>query len=675
MTATESAYSEEIAQKLLDTMPTRVAKIRPSHTFTYEMDSDDLLIFAEHPKIVHSIYKRAVSMACERYWSRYKVRHIEDEQEKQQEIFRHNNLNLNVGLRAFDRVKVNLVFYPTITMRNIGPKIEGQPIVFDGRIMAVGAKNGYIKEAWVFCPNRCDTDRQVYAGPTLRTYIPKCAECGAPMQVRADSAITEYVQTIKVQEIENTLQSQPITFDVKVVGDDVFNTWIGKRVRIAGHFLTDIESAGKKHEHKQYVFVKYMHEIEEVDNVCISKERAEEIKELLKVEENQQRLFKSFAPDIEGRIPIKESICYAFVGGSESEVRRTDINILEIGNAGHGKSETIKQIPRVIAKSMYFLGNNATSAGIGIGMVKLDNNTSVPQGGPLVICSPHGVVGIDELDKMHAEDRRSLLSSMEQQVVTKTVAGATLSLPSQVSIIAAANPKFGEWDESHGIVENINFEAYLLTRFDIVWCSVKNNSIKKQAIAAKILGLDPITKEQTLKPLLSEGELLQYINYCKKHSPKLTLASKQMLNDFYQQMSELTEGEENVIPMTPRELEGLIRVSTARAKILQKDSVDVDDVEAIINLKRKAMTSFPNVTLKGDGRQLQLLSEMDKKQKSKVDIILECMDEENKVSSSEVCEKWVDAGIFKTEQKAEREFQNMVGERFYLRGDRYLYKQ
>jgi len=674
MTATESAYADQIANKLLDTMSDRISKLRPSHTFIYKMDSDDMEVFGEHPKVVEKIYQRAVSMACERYWSRYKVRHVEGEQMKQQEIFRHNSLDFNKGLVAFDRVKVNLIFYPTTTMRNIGPNIEGQPIVFDGRIMAVGAKNGYIKQAFIFCPNRCDTDSQVTSGPTLRTYIPKCSECSAMMHIRADTAITEYVQTIKIQDINNTLQTQPITFDVKVIGDDVFNTWIGKRVRIAGHFLTDIDSIGKKHEHKQFVFVKYMHEIEEVDNVCISKERAVEIKELLKTEENQLRLFKSFAPDIEGRIPIKESICYAFVGGSQSEVRRTDINILEIGNAGHGKSETIKQIPRVIAKSIYFLGNNATSAGIGIGMVKLDNNTSVPQGGPLVICSPHGVVAIDELDKMHAEDRRSLLSSMEQQVVTKVVAGATLSLPSMVSIIAAANPKFGEWDKSHGIVENINFEAYLLTRFDIVWCSVKTNSIKKQVIAAKILGLPPITTEQTLTPLLTEGELLQYINHCKRFSPKLSLESKKMLNDFYQQMSELTEGEENVIPMTPRELEGLIRLSTARAKLLQKDSVEVEDIKSIISLKSQAIESFPGITLKGEGRQLQLLSEMDKKQKSKVDIILECMDEENKVSSSEVCQKWVDEGVFKTEQQAERTFQSMVGNKFYLRGDRYLYK-
>ncbi len=674
MTATESAYAEQVAEKLLATIPDTIFKLRPSHTFTYKMDSEDMDIFAEHPKIVEKIYQRAVSMACERYWSRYKVRHIEGEQMKQQEIFRHNNLDLNIGLRAFDRIKIQLQFHATTTMRQISPKIEGKPIVFDCRIMAVGAKNGYIKHAIVYCPNNCGEDSSVSSNPTLRTYIPKCSECGTTMRIRADSAITDFVQVVRIQEIDNTLQQQPITLDIKVIGDDVFNTWIGRRIRIAGHFLTDIEAPGKKHEHKQYVFVKYLHEIEEVNNVCISRERALEIKEALKDPTNQSRLFKSFAPEIEGRLEIKESLCYSFVGGSQTEVRRTDINILEIGNAGHGKSETIKQIPKVIAKSMYFLGNNATSAGIGIGMVKLDNNTSVPQGGPLVIMSPHGSVAIDELDKMHAEDRRSLLSSMEQQVVTKVVAGATLSLPSQVSIIAAANPKFGEWDESHGIVENINFEAYLLTRFDIVWCSVKSNSIKKQAIAAKILGLPSITTEQDLTFLLSEGELLQYINYCKNASPKLSMDSKNMLNEFYQQMSELTEGEENVIPMTPRELEGLIRLSTARAKLLQKDTVDVDDVKAVIALKRKAMESFPGVKLKGEGRQLQLLSEVDSRQKSKIDVLLECADEENKVGSSEVCDKWVEEGVYKTLQKAEREFQAMVGDKLFLRGDRYVYR-
>ncbi len=674
MTATESAYAEQIASKLVDIMPIKISKLRPSHTFTYEFDSEDIKIFEEHPKIIERIYQRAISMACIKYWSEYKVRNITDETLRKQQIVKDNMSGRNVGLDKFNNIKVNIVLYPTTNLRLIGPKLEGDLIVFDARIMAVGGKESYVKSMFFSCPNDHDTDRTVDATDTLRLIIPKCPDCKVNMKPIYNTAKNSYVQTVKVQELDNSLSQAPLTLDIKVTGDSVFNTWIGKRVRISGHFLTDLDQVGKKHLHKHYVYSKLIHEIEEVANICIDNERALEIKELLKDKKNQDRLFKSFAPAIEGRLNIKESMCYAFVGGSKSEVRRIDINILDIGNAGEGKSETIKQIPRVISKSIYFQGNTATAAGLGIGMVKLDNQTSVPQGGPLVYCSPHGIVGIDELDKMHDEDQKALLSSMEQQVVTKVVAGTVLSLPSLVGIIAAANPKYGDWDESHGVVENINFPTYLLTRFDVVWCSVKTNDIKKQAIAAKILGMSAVTKEQELEVLLTEDELLQYINYCKVLTPKLTMDAKRMLNDFYLQMSQLTESEEKVISMTPRELEGMIRLSTARAKLLQRDEVGIEEVEAIIKLKKAAIESFPGVTLDGVGKQLMLMSEVDQKQKTKEEIIYACMDENELIDSTEVCEKWVDAGIFKTQANAERDFQNRVGDLFYLRGSKYKYR-
>lgn len=65
---------------------------------------------------------------------------------------------------------------------------------------------------------------------------------------------------------------------------------------------------------------------------------------------------------------------------------------------------------------------------------------------------------------------------------------------------------------------------------------------------------------------------------------------------------------------------------------------------------------------------------MDKKEKTKEDIIFQCKDNDGLVDSSQVIKKWVEAGIFKTEQRAEREFQNLVGERFFLRGSKYKYK-
>jgi replicative DNA helicase Mcm len=594
--------------------------------------------------------------------------------EKKQMISKDKMNGFSRGLERFENIKIKLNFYKTIEMRNINPKIEREPIVLEGRIMAVSDKRGYLKEGMVFCPNECEEGSdQIFAGPTLRAFIPKCPTCHTKMHLRQSTVVTDYVQTIKLQELDN-FGRKPIDFDVKLVGDDVFNTWIGKRVRVAGHFLTDIVMTGNQQEHKQFIFSKYMHEIEEVENICLTKERAEELKILLQEEENQKRFWKSFAPRIEGKLLQKETLMYAFVGGSESEVRRIDINALEIGNAGQGKSELIKQVPRVIAKSKYVLANNATSAGLGIGMVKLDNQTSVPQGGPLVMCSPHGVVALDELDKMHQEDIKSLLSSMENQVVTKTVAGVDLTLPSKVVIVAAANPKWGQWDEEHGVVENINFPAYLLTRFDVISCSIKTNSIQKQEIANKILGLTPVTEESKLSPLVSEAELMQYLNYCKKFHPILTYDAKIMLNDFYQQMSEITAGDDKVVPMTPRELEGMIRLTTARAKLLQKHEADINDVKAIIDLKKRAMSTFPGISVEGAGQQLSLISELDKKAKTKEDIILSCCDEERKVKQEEVIEKWVEEGVYKTLQKAEREFQAMIGGRFFLRGSRYLYQ-
>lgn len=673
-TATQSAHAERIAVKLVNQMPETISKLRPSHTFTYEINEDDFVIFREYPKEIESIIKRGVGMACRLFWNDFKFRHLEGT-EKKQAIVKENMSGRNKGMEAFDRINVKLVFYPTVTMRQISPEIEKEPIVLDGRIMAVSGKKGYLKQGSVFCPNDCEAgEAEVFAGPTLRTFIPKCPTCKSKMHLRTSTAITEYVQTIKLQEIQNDGSRKPIDFDVKVVGDDVFNTWIGKRIRVAGHFLTDILLNGSQHEHSQFIFAKYIHEIEEVQNICLTKERADEIKELIQDPVNFKRLCKSFAPKIEGKMLQKETILYVCVGGSEKEVRRKHIHELEIGNAGEGKSEMIKQIPRIKAKSKYILANNATSAGLGIGMVKLDNQTSVPQGGPLVMLSPDGVLGLDELDKMHPEDYKSLLSSMEQGIVTKTVSGTDLSLPSIVSICAAANPKWGQWDESHGIVENINFPAYLLTRFDVITCSVKTNAIMKQDIASKILGLEPVSTEAQILPLISEDELMQYINYCERFQPTLTREARMELKDFYEKMSEITAGEDKVIPMTPRELEGMIRLSTARAKLLQKDVAGVEEVAAIMELKTKAMNTFPGVKVTHAGHQLNLLSEMDKKEHTKESIIQECKDENKQVDRSEVVNKWVEAKIFKNANIADAEFQKMVGETMFLRGSRYNYK-
>jgi replicative DNA helicase Mcm len=673
---TESAWSDWVSERLQNDMPMKLHALRPSHTFTYIMDEDSMEILEAFPNSVEEIITRGVRQAIKGHWAYVKaVRKVGafDQTAIKQQLFKDNSNHRN-DTNAWDRLTIKIEFYPTLTMRQIGPKVQREPIVFDGRIIACSTKKSYLIQAHVFCPNQCENGTDfVTANDLLKVYIPKCPDCSAKMTVRQRDAHTGYVQTVKIQEITSDSFHKPIDIEVKVTGDNVFNTWIGKRIRIAGQFITDLVMDGKQHEHKHFVFAKYIHEIDEVENVCITRERAEEIKELIKKPDNFQALLKSFAPNIEDKLLQKEGIMYSFVMGSKTEVRRTHIHVLEIGNAGKGKSEMIKQIPRVIAKSKFVLANNSTAAGLGIGMVKMDSGTSEPAGGPLVMLSPDGTLALDELDKMHPEDQKALLSSMENQVVTKTVAGTDLFLPSYVSIISAANPKWGQWDNKHGIVENINFPAYLLTRFDHITCSVKTNAIKEQEIANKILGLEAVTEVAQIQPLLSEAELMQYINYCKKFNPKLTIDAKNMLKDFYQQMCQATEGEDNVIPMTPRELEGMIRMATARAKLFQRDEADCDDVQAIMDLKTRAMNSFPNVNVKNAGQQIKLMSETDDMDKLKIELILEARDEDGEIDEKELQQAWVDRGVCKNDKVAEREFGKMIGINFFQRGSRYLY--
>jgi replicative DNA helicase Mcm len=671
---TESAWVDWVSERLQVDQTEALHKLRPSHTYTYVIDADSFDILQAFPNKVEEIICRGVRKALCGHWANWKCRNITDPQLKKQQIVK-DNMNGRNDTNAWNRLTVKIEFYPTVTMREISPKIEKEAIVVDGRIMAVSTKRGYLKEGTVFCPNNCeDGTATISAGPTLRSFIPKCPTCKTLMHLNASTAVTDYVQTIKLQEITAESFHKPIDFEVKVVGDDVFNTWIGKRVRVAGNFITDIIMNGKQQEHKQFIFNKYMHEIAEVENVCITKERAAEIKELIKDPENFKGLLKSFAPNIEGKLLQKEGIMYSFVMGSRSEVRRIHIHALEIGNAGKGKSELIKQIPRVIAKSKFILANNSTAAGLGIGMVKMDSGTSEPAGGPLVMLSPDGHLALDELDKMHQDDQKSLLSSMENQVVTKNVAGTDLYLDSYLSIISAANPKWGQWDDGHGIPENINFPMYLLTRFDFITCSVKSNAMQEQEIANKILGLEPITTQAMIKPLISEAELMQYINYCKTLNPKLTPGAKIMLKDFYNQMCQATTGNDKVIPMTPRELEGMIRMSTARAKLLQKDEADEDDVKVVMDLKTAALNSFPGVSVENAGQQLKIMSEVDDKEKLKLDIITECEDEDGTVDNVEVTEKWVEMGVYKNQKTADREFDKMIGESMWGRSGRYVYK-
>ncbi|KAL2722328.1 DNA replication licensing factor Mcm5-like [Vespula squamosa] len=315
---------------------------------------------------------------------------------------------------------------------------------------------------------------------------------------------------------------------------------------------------------------------------CITSEEEDLFRRLAADSNLYERIAKSIAPSIFGAMDIKKAIACLLFGGSRKRMpdglcRRGDINILMLGDPGTAKSQLLKFVETVAPIGVYTSGKGSSAAGL-TASVSRDSVTRnfVMEGGAMVLADG-GVVCIDEFDKMKEDDRVAIHEAMEQQTISIAKAGITTTLNTRCSVLAAANSIFGRWDDIKG-EENIDFMPTILSRFDMIFIVKDEHEENRDITLAKHV-LNIHTNAGQLTEQLTEGELplhvlKRYIHYCRlKSGPRLNKEAGEKLKNHYVRMRASTREHEKgsekrlSIPITIRQLEAVIRISEALAKM------------------------------------------------------------------------------------------------------------
>jgi len=326
---------------------------------------------------------------------------------------------------------------------------------------------------------------------------------------------------------------------------------------------------------------------EDYTDIKISKEDIAKIKELSKDPMLNQKMVDSIAPSIYGYSLIKEALVLQLMGGVRKDrkdgvVTRGDIHILLVGDPGSGKSQLIRRIHKVAPKARYVSGKGASGAGLTAAVVKDEFLSDwALEAGALVLANK-GVCCIDELDKMTNDDTSAMHEALEQQTITISKANIQATLRAETTVLAAANPKFGRFDPYSTIAEQIQLPVTLINRFDLIFPVRDMPDEKKDSQLASFI-LKVHQNQNTVEPPVDTDMIRKYIAYVRQTcKPELTDSAIEELKKYYLQMR--SSGNTKAVPITARQLEGLIRLSEANARLRLSDKVTRSDAKKAIEL-------------------------------------------------------------------------------------------
>lgn len=515
-------------------------------------------------------------------------------------------LNLQETINIRIRI-TNLPDSQKMRIKDIRSEHLGRFIAMEGLIKQASDVRPQVTSAKFECPS-CGTTISILQLDSKFKEPTRCS-CGRKGRFRLIGKELVDTQRLVIEEVPERLEGgeQPKRLSIFLKEDLVEpvmerRTTPGSKVRVIGTVKEVpiwLKGGGQSVRYDIVVETNYIEPMEEsYEEMEVDEKYEKQIKKLAKDPKIYEKLTRSIAPFIYGHEDIKEALVLQLVGGvkkvrKDGTMTRGDLHVLLVGDPGAAKTSMLMFIAHAAPKARYIAGKGVTGAGITATVVKDEFLRGwALEAGALVLAN-NGFLCLDEMDKIAVEDTSALHEAMAQQQISISKANIQATLRAETTILAAANPRLGRFDPYQMVASQINMPPTLINRFDLIF-PVKDmpDESMDTKIASHVLNLQKSGEE--IEPEVEPMLLKKYVSYVRrKIFPKLSDNAIDEIKSFYVRLrSSVVTAEDAVrpVPISARQLETLVRLAEASARVRLSETVTRIDARRAIRILSKCLT-------------------------------------------------------------------------------------
>ena len=525
-----------------------------------------------------------------------------------EEALRQYDLPIDVELNADVRL-ANLESLPPTHVYDVGKypvDVYDEYVAVQGQVNKVGDSKGKVGEAAFEC-QLCGTITRVpQSGDWQEPHECQGCERQGPFRPNWDESELKDYQLVRLQLPPEKAHhgGQASDIDIRVLGSDMIDAaQPGDRVSIG----TKLEPEIDDEDRGTFVLTGEANNIEhqETDYEDLDLDEYEdEILELAESDDIYQKIVDSFKPSHHGDEQIKLAIALQMFGGVEKNLPdgstiRGNSHIFLVGAPSTDKSGLLEYARDLSPRSVYTSGQSATQAGLTCAAVQDDFGDGgwTIEGGALVKAHK-GLCAIDEFDKMDDEDQSGVMEAMSQGTISPAKANISkVTLPANTTVLSAANPEYGRFDQYEPIGEQIDLPPELISRFDLIFTLTDQPDPEKDEklvdhlnqtayVGGKIAAGEDVSEDDldTVDPEISKEMLRRYIAYAKQNvTPTLSEGALERIKQFYTEVRDSTSADD-AVPVTARKILALHRLAEASARMRLSDTATKEDAERVIQI-------------------------------------------------------------------------------------------